>query len=735
MISFQSLAVLVNIGIAVGIAMAALRQRGGSGTSAMLALCFFIALWSGLYVPFADPQSPGIGPLAAAIIYFSALMAGSCLLWLILVRTNRRRWISGRNVALASIMPMVSQIAFWTRAPQHGNSFPPVAPDLAGLFVSDILEQALGLYLAGITFLGFLVVLDALVKRHRRLLSTHGLATIGSALPPVAMLLELTGYSPLPAVEVMPFAFALATATISAGLMRRRPEEIGAIDRHETVEAMDEGWLVLDNHNNIVDMNPAAERMTGMEREEAYGKPITTVLGDSADLDSSFGASQEVEMKRSLRLEEGWRYLNIRISTLTDRKRAPFGRLTLWRDMTERRQMDESRQRARDEMFVLLNAISSAASNTLSLDDFLLESIYHIIYPFRSQIVGIFLLDEKNKKPNEPRFQLASHLGLPAPALDELAYIPAASPLFNWVMNNGAPVQVEEAADDDRVPGALRRLAVASLLMLPLLAQAGDDTKFLGCLCLARKDKPAYSQDEIVRLSTISEHMASLIDSDRRRKLTIAMNERERLMRDLHDSVSQKLYGLVTTTEAAQAALEAGSTVDPAQEFARIGENARQAVKEMRLFLYQMQQIDVEKEGLISVLHHRLSAVEGRADIKARLLTDEEEIALPTDQEITLYYIAQEALNNVLRHAHAKSVLVTLRQSPKSVILEIEDDGCGFDLRKVDRAGLGLQNMRERTMQVNGRLKIISRPDQGTKIVVTVPREPSMAAAIPADLT
>jgi signal transduction histidine kinase len=243
---------------------------------------------------------------------------------------------------------------------------------------------------------------------------------------------------------------------------------------------------------------------------------------------------------------------------------------------------------------------------------------------------------------------------------------------------------------------------------------------------MARKELPAYSQDEIVRLTTLSDHMASLIDSDRRRKLAIAMTERERLMRDLHDSVSQKLYGLVTTTEAAQAAMEAGSNVDPRQEFARIGENARQAVKEMRLFLYQMQQVDVEKEGLVSVLHHRLQAVEGRADIKARLLSEEEEIPLSSDKQMTLFYIAQEALNNVLRHARAKSVLVTLRNRRKNVILEIVDDGVGFDVRKVDRAGLGLRNMRERAAQLQGKLLIISRPDQGTRIAVSVPKEPGM---------
>ncbi len=164
--------------------------------------------------------------------------------------------------------------------------------------------------------------------------------------------------------------------------------------------------------------------------------------------------------------------------------------------------------------------------------------------------------------------------------------------------------------------------------------------------------------------------------------------------------------------------------MDPRQEFARIGEHARQAVKEMRLFLYQMQQVDVEKEGLISVLHQRLSAVEGRADIKARLLTEEEEIQLSTEKQMALYYIAQEALNNVLRHAHAKSVLVTLRKWRGHVVLEISDDGVGFDPKKVDRAGLGLRNMKARAEQLDGKVQIISKPEGGTRILVAVPLDP-----------
>jgi len=570
---------------------------------------------------------------------------------------------------------------------------------------------------------------DGLVQRRRTVAWRLSLALLGSLLPLAAVLLELAGLSPFPTVELLPFAFGLAALCYANTLFDLRPEELGAIDRSTAVERMEDGWIVLDAESRIMDMNAAAERLSGFSREQVYGQPISSLLGDVSKLGLNFDTSQEVEMKRSMPQEEDSRYLNIRFSPLADAQRDPFGWLTLWRDMTEGKLTEDTRRRARDEMFVLLNAISSAASNTISLDDFLLESIYHIISPFRSQVVAIFLLDEKNRVGDQPQYQLVAHLGLPANAIDELMHIPADLPLFSSVQNRAAPVQVKEAIDDDRVPAAIRNLPVECMLTLPLIARDRGEDKFVGCMCLARKEKPEFSQDEIFRLGSIADHMANLIDSDRRRKLAIAIRERERLMRDLHDSVSQKLYGLVTTTEAAQAALEVGSNVDPAQEFARIGENARQAVKEMRLFLYQMQQIDVEKDGLISVLHHRLSAVEGRADIKARLLTEEEGVALAPDKEMMLYYIAQEALNNVLRHAKAKSVLVTLKQGRKNVILEILDDGNGFDLKKVDRSGLGLQNMRERAAQLNGKLRIATKPHEGTRIVVTVPRDPGMKPA------
>jgi PAS domain S-box-containing protein len=135
---------------------------------------------------------------------------------------------------------------------------------------------------------------------------------------------------------------------------------------------MDDGWMVLNTHDIVVDINPAAEKMIGLSHDAVYGQAITSIIGDIPGMGQTFVGNQELEMKRSLKSEEGWRYMNIRIFPLINHRDQDSGHLIVWQDVTKRRTAEDARQRARDEMFVLLNAISSAASNSIDLVDFLI---------------------------------------------------------------------------------------------------------------------------------------------------------------------------------------------------------------------------------------------------------------------------------------------------------------------------------------------------------------------------
>jgi signal transduction histidine kinase len=197
--------------------------------------------------------------------------------------------------------------------------------------------------------------------------------------------------------------------------------------------------------------------------------------------------------------------------------------------------------------------------------------------------------------------------------------------------------------------------------------------------------------------------------------------ERSRLARELHDSVTQSLYSLTLLAEAGQRMIQAEELQQIAGNQARLGEIAQQALQEMRLLVYELRPLALENEGLIGALEQRLETVERRAGIQARVLV-KGEVELAPDLEEELYGIAQEALNNALKHAKASQVVLSVHVAEGSLTLEVSDDGKGFDAADThDAGGLGLVSMRERAEKIGGELAIHSAPGEGTRVTVTVP--------------
>lgn len=164
------------------------------------------------------------------------------------------------------------------------------------------------------------------------------------------------------------------------------------------------------------------------------------------------------------------------------------------------------------------------------------------------------------------------------------------------------------------------------------------------------------------------------------------MEERSRLARELHDSVTQSLYSLTLFAEAGRRAAEAGEKERELGYLTRLGQVSHQALKEMRLLVYELRTAALEKEGLVAALQQRLDAVEKRAGVQARLLV-EETVELPAMVEEGLYRIAQEALTNILKHAQATSVIVRLKANSEQVELEVTDNGRAFEATSLSSGG------------------------------------------------
>jgi signal transduction histidine kinase len=198
------------------------------------------------------------------------------------------------------------------------------------------------------------------------------------------------------------------------------------------------------------------------------------------------------------------------------------------------------------------------------------------------------------------------------------------------------------------------------------------------------------------------------------------VRERERLARELHDSVTQSLYSVTLLAEAGQRLAGTGD-LDRVQGYLdRLGEISQQALKEMRLLVYELRPLVLRREGLVGALQQRLDAVEKRAGVDARLLVSGE-IELPAPVEEALYRIAQEALNNALKHAAPTAVTVHVQRDGGQATLEVTDDGRGFDpTAPNDAGGMGLVSMEERVERLGGKMEIVSRPGEGTTVRVTL---------------
>jgi predicted ATPase/signal transduction histidine kinase len=288
-------------------------------------------------------------------------------------------------------------------------------------------------------------------------------------------------------------------------------------------------------------------------------------------------------------------------------------------------------------------------------------------------------------------------------------------------IKNGQPVPISsfEANNPPMSGNVLQDLAGNQALLAVPLVVSGE---IYGCLALYYSQEKLFSPEEIGLAMAFGDQVALAIENDRLRNLVkqaAVMEERGRLARELHDSVTQSLFSLTLLAEGWQRMLRSGKMKNVAEPLAELGEIAQQALKEMRLLVYQLRPPTLEQEGLLGALHQRLSAVEKRAGVQAQLIAEDLiELAAPIEEG--LYRIAQEALNNSLKHAGATSVTVRLVTNNGDLVLEVADDGKGFDLDSQDshQGGLGLLSMQERASRMGGYLEIYSTIGSGTTVVV-----------------
>jgi PAS domain S-box-containing protein len=228
---------------------------------------------------------------------------------------------------------------------------------------------------------------------------------------------------------------------------------------------------------------------------------------------------------------------------------------------------------------------------------------------------------------------------------------------------------------------------------------------------------------ELAFLRSMAYHAASAAEYARLLRTSrekVALEERQRLARDLHDSVSQAVYGIALAARSAQELVSKDPSLvhEPLEYLLRLSEAA---LAEMRALIFELRPEALAREGLTGALKHHTAALRARHGIKVEeSLGAEPELSFERKQG--LYRIAQEALHNAARHARAKRVVVALSQVDSNIRLEVSDDGVGFDSEAASHPGhFGLNTMRERATELGGTLEIDSRVRGGTTVRAIVP--------------
>ncbi len=278
-----------------------------------------------------------------------------------------------------------------------------------------------------------------------------------------------------------------------------------------------------------------------------------------------------------------------------------------------------------------------------------------------------------------------------------------------------------DAASHPRLSAMVKRLSASGIVMtlcVPLFV-AGAVT---GLISIRFKQNRAFRREEIELTRALS-HQAMLaiqlmrLSQQSRQSAVIA--ERNRMARDIHDTLAQGFTGVIMQLEAAKGAAARGDHGDTAAHIERAGDLARSSLGEARRSVRALRPRSLKDATLYMALEDLLKRMSNGIDLNAELRIEGEQRTIPPHWEEGLLRITQESLTNTIKHAQARNFRVTLGLHAEEVVLQLVDDGLGFDPQE-EHDGFGLIGMKERADQIGGRFEIRSKRGVGTEILVTL---------------
>jgi len=428
------------------------------------------------------------------------------------------------------------------------------------------------------------------------------------------------------------------------------------------------------------------------------------------------------------------RYTRFTVYPIRDRDGNVTAAVCLRRDVTAEREL-EREILTRHHQLLALSRISSAVSGQWHLNDILNVALDTVLEIIHGTIGGILLLDERTQ---ELHYQVQR--GLSAKFAEEMQ-LEVGEGIAGRVAQTGEPTLVEDVSEDPRTArlDLVSAEGLKGFVSVPLRAKK----KVVGVMNVASHRPGQFAKEDMYLLDSIGYQLGVAIEQARlyerlsntteryqsllQHSLTAQEEERKRIARELHDGTSQMLTGLALNLQAAMdiAQMDGIQNARMEERLKKAHSLAVQTSIEVTKLINDLRPTLLDSLGLAPAIQRYVETWLQPEGINATVKTRGHE-RLPSEVEVALFRITQEAINNVMKHSAAKNVDIDLQCDGEKCVLRIEDDGKGFDVQEITKVektgrGVGLFGMKERVTLVGGSCSVQSQPGQGTTIVSEVP--------------
>lgn len=698
------------------------------------------------------PEAAALGPdqkyFWAKIAYIGGVATPIGYFLFILEYTRVRTWLAPRRVALLCIPSALTLAAAFTNEWHHlvwtGLTIDPVTH--IGVYQHGPFFWGLLAYTYILALVGLALLARAIPRFPARYRGQVVFTMFGWAIPFLGSLVYLSGINPIPGLDWSLVGYLLATAVVFSSFSRRPIFSLIPLARSLVIENMRDGIVVIDQNGLIADSNPATGQILGVAPASILGEPGEALARFGIALQPP-DATQEIALSGP-----GGRTIEVTQTRIRGETEDQAGVLLILRDISLRKraeqdlqelnrrletlvaertaQLQETVHRLEDENQVRMQVETELTALKDSLVDRVLEQGHHL-----SAIYDIILSGGQSTDAQELIGRTLEKIGdlfqydggcihqlneatgmfhlLAAAGLDGAQQVGLGALSGDWWKENAIPYVCVDVARDTGLPEPLRVRGATSVVTAPIQLRG----QLHGILTLFWAVERSLPVDQIALFTVLADQVGMMMENLRlqgRIEQAAVHQERRRLARDLHDSVTQSLHSLVLASDTASYRLSHGKTERLGESLAHIAESARQALKDMRLLLYELRLVKLEEIHLEEAIETRLEAVERRTGIQAEIHSDPA-IHWPPGWQGQAYAVVMEALNNALKHARATAVAVNVSQEDGLILVQVDDNGVGFN--PLNRGGgIGLKSMAERAELLGGSITIDSAPGEGTRI-------------------